>query len=79
MTNKKYQLTINAPEIEAKYRHPFILESFDNLQSGEFLELKNDHDPRPLRYQFMQERTDLFSWEYLEEGPEIWRVAIGKL
>jgi len=79
MGNKKFQQTIIAPEIESKYRHPFILESFDKLASGEYLELQNDHDPRPLRYQFMQERTDLFSWEYLEEGPETWRVAIGKL
>lgn len=42
------KLTINASEIEAKYRHPFIFESFDNLKSGEYLELQNDHDPRPL-------------------------------
>ena len=79
MAEKGFKLKINAPEIEPKYRHSFILDSFDNLVSGEFLELKNDHDPRPLRYQFMQERADSFSWEYLEEGPDIWRVAIGKL
>ncbi|MBO1003614.1 DUF2249 domain-containing protein [Pseudogracilibacillus auburnensis] len=78
MMETKYKETINAPEIESKYRHPFILETFDSLASGEFLQLKNDHDPRPLHYQFMQERTDLFTWEYLEEGPAIWRVAIGK-
>lgn len=69
---------IIAPEIESKFRHPFILETFDHLESGEALELQNDHDPRPLHYQFMQERTGLFTWKYLEEGPEIWRVAIGK-
>jgi len=79
MAEKEFQLTINAPDIEPKYRHPFIFESFDNLASGEFMELQNDHDPRPLRYQFMQERTDTFIWEYLAEGPDIWRVAIGKI
>lgn len=75
---KELKVTIIASEIEAKHRHPFILDSFDNLKSGEYLELQNDHDPRPLHYQFMQEKTDLFSWEYLEKGPEIWRVAIWK-
>lgn len=24
------------------------------------------------------EYTGQFEWEYLEEGPEVWRVAIGK-
>lgn len=76
---KEFKTEIIAPEIEPKYRHPFILESFDKLSPGEYLCLQNDHDPRPLRYQFMQERTDLFSWEYLEQGPDIWRVAIGRV
>lgn len=43
------------------------------------MELTNDHDPRPLFYQFQIEREGTFSWEYLEKGPELWRVAIGKL
>lgn len=38
----------------------------------------NDHDPKPLLYQFMMERPEQFSWEYLEEGPETWKVAINK-
>jgi len=79
MSDKEFEMTINAPEIDPRYRHSFILESFDKLESGQFLQLQNNHDPRPLHYQFMQERTDLFTWEYLEEGPEVWRVAIGKL
>ena len=38
----------------------------------------NDHDPKPLRYQFEAELPGTFTWEYLEEGPEAWRVRIGK-
>jgi uncharacterized protein (DUF2249 family) len=26
----------------------------------------------------MAERPNAFTWEYLEQGPEIWRVQIGK-
>jgi len=43
------------------------------------MELLNDHDPRPLYYQLMAERPDQVGWEYLEEGPEIWRAAITKI
>lgn len=73
-----YRVRIHAPNIEAKFRHPTILEEFDNLESGEFMELSNDHDPRPLHYQFMIERPESFTWEYLEKGPYLWRVSIGK-
>lgn len=32
----------------------------------------------PLYYQFAAERQGAFTWRYLEEGPEVWRVEIGK-
>lgn len=55
-----------------------ILEWFDKLHSGESFILVNDHDPKPLYYQFQAERTRTFSWEYLESGPVTWRVRIGR-
>lgn len=64
-----FKTKISAPEIEPWARHPHILETFNNLVSGEVMKLINDHVPRPLRYQFMAEREGLFTWEYLEEGP----------
>lgn len=60
-------------------RHPLIFQTFDDLVLGERFELINDHDPKPLYYQFLHERSGQFSWEYLEEGPENWRVAIGRI
>lgn len=57
-------------------RHPMIFELFDTLKVGESFELVNDHAPKPLYYQFLHERTGLFEWDYLEEGPETWRVRI---
>lgn len=59
-------------------RHPLIFETFEQLQPGQALTLINDHDPRPLFYQFSAERPGQFTWEYLEQGPEVWRVRIGK-
>jgi len=78
MVKNEFSVKIYAPKIEARYRHDAIIESFDNLKTGEFLELSNDHDPKPLYYQFMIEKEDMFTWEYLQKGPLLWRVAIGK-
>lgn len=78
MKNVEFTITINAPDIKARFRHQTILKEFDRLKSGEIMELINDHDPKPLHYQFMMERSDLFIWEYLKEGPLTWKVAIGK-
>ena len=62
--------------IQPRDRHPMIFNTVDKLQPGESFELVNDHTPKPLYYQFLHERTDLFTWEYLEAGPDIWRVRI---
>ncbi|SHG22929.1 DUF2249 domain-containing protein [Ornithinibacillus halophilus] len=78
MSEITYAAKLHAPDIEPRIRHPRIFEVFESLKPGEFMELTNDHDPKPLEYQFMMERPGTFTWEYLEEGPSIWRVAIGK-
>lgn len=69
---------LDVREMAPRERHPTILSTFDGLQPGQVLELVNDHDPKPLRYQFEAELPGTFTWEYLEEGPEAWRVHIGK-
>jgi uncharacterized protein (DUF2249 family) len=59
-------------------RHSTILEQFLSLKPGQGMELINDHDPKPLYYQFSAEYPETFDWDYLEEGPETWRVKIIK-
>lgn len=59
-------------------KHPTIFATFDALEPGGAFVIHNDHDPVPLKYQFMAERPDGFTWEYLEQGPESWRVRIGR-
>ncbi|MBB6453092.1 uncharacterized protein (DUF2249 family) [Salirhabdus euzebyi] len=73
-----FAVEIYAPDIEPRIRHPKIFEAFDELSAGEALQLVNDHDPRPLHYQFMMEREGTFVWEYIEQGPALWKVAISK-
>jgi Uncharacterized conserved protein len=63
---------------EPARRHQLIFEHFGALQPGEGYVLVNDHDPKPLYYQFAAEHEGNFTWQYLEEGPEVWRVDIGR-
>jgi len=71
--------TIDVRTIAPRERHPLIFSTFFGLQPGSALLLVNDHDPKPLYYQFEAESPGSFSWDYLESGPEVWQVRIGKL
>lgn len=70
--------TIDVRPIPPRERHPLLFQTFDDLAVGESFELVNDHDPKPLYYQFMAERPGQLEWTYEEEGPETWRVILGK-
>lgn len=64
--------------LEPREKHPTIFRKFDALLEGEQLIINNDHDPKPLFYQLLSERGEIFQWTYLEEGPEVWKVRITK-
>jgi regulator of cell morphogenesis and NO signaling len=64
--------------LEPKLKHPTIFRMFDELQPGEALTISNDHDPKPLYYQLLNERPQHFTWEYLMQGPDRWVVTIVK-
>ncbi len=69
---------IDVRTIVPRERHPLIFRTFGSLEPGEAFELVNDHDPKPLYYQFQAELGAPFDWQYLEQGPEVWRVRIGR-
>lgn len=69
---------LNVTLLEPKFKHPTIFAHYDELKEGESLTIHNDHDPKPLYYQLLGERGNVFTWEYLEEGPEWWKVKISK-
>ena len=70
--------TLDVRTIPPAQRHPLIFQTFDALQPGEAFMLVNDHDPKPLYYQFKFEKEGRFTWDYVEQGPEVWRVQVGK-
>ncbi len=70
--------TLDVRVIPPREKHPTIFSTFSALAPGESFVLVNDHDPKPLRYQFDYEHAGEFGWEYLEEGPSVWRVEISR-
>lgn len=69
---------LDVREVAPRDRHPMIFGRWESLAPGEGFELVNDHDPAPLFYQFQATKPGEFTWDYLESGPEVWRVRIGK-
>lgn len=69
---------IDVRSIHPRERHPQIFGMLDALDDGGSIILVNDHDPRPLHYQLETKYPGQISWEYLEQGPQIWRVRIGR-
>lgn len=70
--------TLDIRPLPPAQRHPLIFQRFEELAPDESFVLVNDHDPKPLYYQFQAERTGEFTWDYLEQGPEVWRVRLGR-
>jgi uncharacterized protein (DUF2249 family) len=70
---------VDTRPVESHNRRTLVFSKFDQLSVDMTMELVNDHDPLSLRSQFEIEKPNLFSWTYLESGPDIWRVAVTKL
>lgn len=69
---------LDVTKIEPRLKHPTIFKYFDNLKSDESFIIHNDHDPKPVYYQLIGERGNIFTFEYLENGPDHWYIEIKK-
>lgn len=70
---------IDVRKIPPHKKHATIFDTYDALDVGASFIIINDHDPKPLGYQMAAVHgEENFSWDYLEEGPEVWKVHIGK-
>jgi uncharacterized protein (DUF2249 family) len=75
--------TMSDPQLDVRSqphgrRHELILSTYHELKPGDGFVLVNDHDPKPLYYQFDAQFSGDFTWDYLEQGPEVWKVRIGR-
>ena len=71
------------PELQAAalpkvIRHGAIIGGLTSMKSGEALVLVVSHDPLPLLSQLNRVAPDAFDLEYLERGPEAYRLQFTK-
>lgn len=72
---KRVELDVRA--VEPKHRFERIMGAYEGLGDGEALRLVVDHDPKCMYYTLKATRGDeTFRFEYLESGPETWRVDV---
>ena len=66
--------------VEPKHRFDTIMGAYEQLPVGETVLLTVDHDPTCMYYTLKALHwTESFSFRYLENGPETWRVAVTRL
>ena len=70
---------IDLRTIAPRERHALVFARFDALQAGRSLQLVNDHDPQPLRFQLDDRAPGQFQWAALESGPAVWRVQVTRV
>lgn len=66
-------------EIPCSIKHGLILRTWAELPVGDHFILLNGHDPVPLYRQFTAADPSVCGWDYLERGPENYRIKVTKL
>ncbi len=78
MTRTVNEQILDVRPMPPRDRHPTLMNAWHRLTAGDSILLVNDHDPLPLYYQFSCEHGGTFHWDYIESGPDIWRVRLSK-
>lgn len=72
-------MALDVRPVEPKDRFERIMAAYEALAPGQTLELSVDHDPKCMYYTLRATRgAGAFAFEYVEEGPETWRVLVRK-
>ena len=70
---------IDIRELDPFVRYPTVAATFEDLVASEKLELTNNHDLQHLlNYKFTLDYPGEYEYEYIEQGPEVWRVLVTK-
>jgi uncharacterized protein (DUF2249 family) len=69
------------PELDARViphaiRHATVFGALDGVGGGQGLVLRVSHDPLPLLGQLEQRAPGAFDVDYLDRGPDIWRLRL---
>jgi uncharacterized protein (DUF2249 family) len=67
---------LDVREVPHSLRHATVFGALDAVPAGTAMVLVAPHDPLPLLAQIEQRSPGAFSVEYLERGPEAWRLRL---
>ncbi|OBG25485.1 DUF2249 domain-containing protein [Mycobacterium sp. E3198] len=70
---------LDVRELPKPDKHPTIFATFGALAVGESFVLVNNHDPKHLRGEFDADHPGGYGWDYLDKGPQVWRIRITRL
>ena len=70
---------LDVRELRKPDKHPAIFTTFGALAVGDSFVLVNNHDPKHLREEFDADQPGSYAWEYIEQGPNVWRIRITRL
>ena len=79
MTATAVTATLDVRVLPCEQRRELIFSTFDQLAVGAAMEIVNDHDIKPLRGLFEQLAPGAFRWDNVQQGPDLWRIAITKV
>ncbi|MBC7274091.1 MAG: DUF2249 domain-containing protein [Streptomyces sp.] len=68
------ELELDVQTIPHAVRHATVFNTLDTIPLGDSMVLVASHDPLPLLAQLEERRPGVFVTEYLERGPETWRL-----
>jgi len=71
-----YDVNLDTRDYAQPEMHNAIFKTIYNLIPGHSMELINNHDPQALQYYLTTECAGQFQLQYIEQGPEVWRIAI---
>src|SRR3546814_6959626 len=77
-TEKVDETILNSPLVEPQEKHELMFKVFEALRSGETFIIHNNHNPKPGCHQLQAMYGNIFSWEYLQQGPQWWDIRVSK-
>lgn len=69
---------VDIRNVSSPERHALISRCIEALREDESFIFVAGEDPKQLLYQLQVERESAFDWSPLEEGPDLWRVEVGR-
>lgn len=69
---------LDASAIPHAIRHGSVIGAFGQVRPGAAMVLVAPHDPKPLLAQLVQIEGEAIEISYLQQGPDAWKIRLGR-